>query len=85
MSFKIYAILANRNRECSNVEDFADVPIEILPDMLQSIHKYSQFWRSDQWWIGKDGNYVEPLSVVYEILRNWDKALSLYESLGNPK
>ncbi|KAL9183112.1 hypothetical protein ACHAXT_004899 [Thalassiosira profunda] len=82
---KVYAVLASRNRENSNVQHFADTPVEVLPDMLQSIQSYSRYWSSDEWKPGKNVHHVEPLSLVCEILRNWDKALSVYESLGNPK
>ena len=45
---KIYSVLSSRNRDCSNVEHFEDVPVELLPDMLQSIQRYSHYQMGDQ-------------------------------------
>ena len=63
---KIYSVLSSRNRECSNVGHFDDVPVELLPDMLDPIQQYSKYH------IGKDtpgqaSRDVNPLSLVYEI------------------
>lgn len=70
---KIYHVLSSRNKECSNVQHLDDVPIEFLPDMLGSIQQYSDYSKSGD---------IGALSVVYETMRMWDKAFSVYESLG---
>ena len=76
---KIYRILSHRNRECSNVQHFSDVPIELLPEMLTSIQQYSEYHLGDNRLPDQDDRDVKSLSVVYEIMRKWDQAISLYE------
>lgn len=77
---KIYSILSFRNSKGSNVQHFDDVPVEFLPDMLGSIQQYSKYHLEDTAPI-QGNNDVKPLSLVYEIMRRWDKSLSVYESL----
>ena len=82
MQKKIYSVLSSGNRESSNVHHFDDVPIELLPEMLTSIQKYSNYH------VGanappKDNRDVKTLSVVYEIMRKWDQVISVYESLSS--
>ena len=78
---KIYSILSARNRECSNVQYLDDVPVEFLPDMLSSIQLYSEYHLRDKA-PPKHSKDVKTLSVVYEILRHWEKAFSVYEALS---
>ena len=40
---KVYSVLSSRNRRCSNVGHFDDVPVELLPDMLRTIQQYSNY------------------------------------------
>jgi hypothetical protein len=82
---KIYSILSSRNRECSNVQHFSDVPVEFLPDMLGSIQEYSDYHAGDKAPPKHDEDYVEALSVVYEIMRFWNEAFSVYEALGSAR
>ena len=79
---KICHVLSFRNRECSNVKHFDDVPIEFLPDMLTSIQQYSEYHLGESA-PARDGEHVNSLSVVYEVMRFWDKVISVYESLSN--
>ena len=81
---KIYSILSARNRKCSNsnVLYFSDVPVEFLPDMLISIQQYSGYYTGYNA-PPKHHKHAESLSVVYEVMRRWDKVISVYESLGN--
>ena len=76
---KIYSVLSLRNRETSNVKHFENVPVEILPDMLESIEYYSNY--SSGSGIIQHIRHVHPLSLVYEICRHWDEALAMFESL----
>jgi hypothetical protein len=80
---KIYSILSVRNRKCSNsnVLYFSDVPVEFLPDMLISIQQYSRYYSGNNA-PPKHHKHVEALSVVYEVMRRWDKVISVYESLS---
>lgn len=77
---KIYSLLSSRNRQCSNTKAFGDVPLEFLPDMLSSIQGYSKYHLGDDS-PDEDTSDTKALSVVYEIMRWWDKAISLYELL----
>ena len=66
----------------SNVRYFDDVPLEFLPDMLGLIQQNripSSGYRAPS----KENLDVEPISIVYEIVRRWDKALSTYESFSS--
>jgi hypothetical protein len=78
---KIYAVLSSRNIECLNAQHFDDVPVEFLPDMLRSVQQYSEYHLGDNA-PPKDNEDVNSLSVVYEVMRWWDKAFSVYESLS---
>jgi len=85
-SKKIFIALSSRNRNGSNIQHLTGVPIEILPEMLSSVQKYSDYHLSrcpDHNTPGRDNDDVTALSVVYEIMRKWDKALSVYESLSS--
>jgi len=81
---KIYSVLSKRNRELSNVGHFEDVPVEILPNMLHSIQRYSHYRVGDQD-ISQGSGDVKPLSIVYEVCRNWDESLSAFEALSLSK
>ena len=78
---KIYSILSSRNRNCSNVDHFEDLPVELLPDMLVSIQKYADYHVPDHTPHQAD-NDVTPVSIVFEILQRWDKSLAVFEALS---
>ena len=78
---KIYRVLSARNRECSNVQHFGDLPVEILPEMLASVEQYSDYHVGDKAPPRHDED-VSSLSMVYEITRFWDKSFSLFEALS---
>ena len=80
---KIYYIISERNRKCSNVQHFYDLPVNFLPDMLGSIQEYSEYHAGEKAPPKDDEDYVEALSVVYEIMRFWNEAFSVYELLSN--
>ena len=79
---KIYSVLSLRNRDFSNVKHFEDVPVETLPYMLQSIQEYSNY-RDGGADISQVRGHVNPLSIVYEICRNWEDSLAVFESLSS--
>ena len=79
---KIYNVLSARNRIRSNVEHFEDVPFELFPDMVVSIEDYSDYHIEDDT-PDQDDNDVNPLSIVYEMCRQWDESLSVFESLSS--
>mmetsp|Transcript_18029 Transcript_18029/g.30432 ORF Transcript_18029/g.30432 Transcript_18029/m.30432 type:complete len:156 (+) Transcript_18029:3-470(+) len=64
---KIYSLLSSRNATMSNVQHFGNIDLKILPIMLEAVQKYA-----------KNVNFLEvkPLSIVYEVMRKWDKALT---------
>ena len=78
---KIYNVLSERNRECSNVQHFGDLPVEILPEMLASVEQYSDYHVGESA-LARHDEDVSSLSMVYEITRFWDKSVSLFEALS---
>jgi len=79
---KIYSVLSSRNRDCSNVKHFEDVPVELLPDLLDSIQQYSNY-HLDAAAPPEDDSDIKPLSVVYEICRHWEEVYSVYEVVNS--
>lgn len=79
---KIYNILARRHLEMSNVQHFDDIDIKQLPDILAAVQRYAidpPFGAL----IFEVNREVKSLSIIFEIMRKWDKALSLYKTLGD--
>ena len=72
---KIYSLLSIRNKRISNAQHFGDMDINLLPRLLEVVQKYSRL-------TGEDEDYVKALSIVYEIMRRWDKVSPLYKPLG---
>ena len=66
---KLYSILSARNRDGRNVDhlnaEFGDDYCKFVPLVLDSVSRYSR--KSISVW----GRAEEPLSILYEILRNW--------------
>ncbi len=63
-----------------NVQDFVDIDVKLLPNILEAVQKYSGLAKEDDDY--HDYDYVETLSVVYEVMRRWDKVSPLFKSLG---
>jgi len=85
---KIYTVLSSRNRDCSNVKYFENVPVELLPDMLHSVQKYSTYHvpeteEDKKYTPNKNDKHVTPLSIVYEVCRHWDESLAVFEALSS--
>jgi len=78
---KIYSILSSRNKDNSNVGHFKDIQVKLLPNMLHSIHKYSNYHEGEG--ICQVRGHVQPLSVVYEICRNWEESIAIFEALSS--
>ena len=76
---KIYKV-SSRNRELSNVEHFDDIHVKLLPKMLSSIQEYSNYQDDN---ISQDRGHVHPLSIVYEICRNWEESIAVFEALSS--
>ena len=79
---KIYTVLSTGNITCSNFQQLEDAPIEVLPTLLTSIQQYSTYH------IGNTApnqyyDDVSSLSLVYEVMRYWEPAVSVFESIGN--
>jgi len=79
---KVYRLLSSRNITLSNVKNFGDIDVKILPNMLEAVEKYHNAVREYNENAHPRISCVEPLSIVYEIMRKWDKAFPLYKSLG---
>ncbi len=71
---KIYSILSSRNKTISNVQHFDDIDVKLLPNVLESVQRYSKY--ATRW----HKHESKPLSIVYEVMRKWDKAFPLYKS-----
>ncbi len=77
---KIYTVLSVGNEDCENVQEVKEAPLEALPIMLKSIQDYSNYH------VGSNNpdqleSYVQPLSVVYEIMRGWEEVVSHFETM----
>ena len=79
---RIYRILSGRNIEQSNVKYFDDVPVELLPGMMGSIQQYSEYHYVGYQMHDQDDGDCHVLSIVYEVMRRWDKVFSVYEALN---
>jgi hypothetical protein len=69
---KIYKLLSSRNNSVSNVEHFDDIDVTLLPQIVEAVQKYANM----------SMDYVNDLSIVYEVMRKWDKAFPLYKLGG---
>ena len=72
---KIYGLLSYRNIAMSNVQHFDDIDVNLLPNMVASVQKYANLDEQSQ--VELDYS-VNALSIVYEVMRKWDKAFPLY-------
>ncbi len=72
---KISFILSSRNETTSNVQHFGDIDVKLLPNVLEAVQKYLRLMDGYQ-------DIVVALSVVYEIMRRWDKVSPLFKALG---
>jgi len=86
---KIYMVLSQRNKNSSNVDHFdEDMPVELLPYMLLSIQKYAGYHipntdEENEATPPQDPADVKPLSIMFEILKRWDKSLAVFEALSS--
>ena len=66
----------------SNVQHFDDIDVKLLPLMIKAVQRYaSVVHRHDHQRV--DYCRVEPLSIVYEVMRKWDKVFPLYTNRGD--
>ena len=61
---------------------FDDVLVELLPVILSSIERYSEYHIHDHA-PPQDATDVKPISLMFEILQRWDKSLAVFESLSS--
>jgi len=72
---KIYGLLSSRNETVSNVHDFGGIDVNLLPRVLEAVQKYAIASMD-----GDGDKYrVEALSIVYEVMRRWEKVAALYK------
>ena len=79
---KIYSLLSCRNKTGSNAKHFDDLDVKILPNMLDAVQKYQNHENGHDLSIFRG---AEPLSILFEIMRKWDKVFPLYKSLGEKR
>ena len=75
----IYHLLSSRHKTMSNVQYFGDIDVKLLPNMLAAVQKY---YDASMEYLTNKMTEADSLSIVYEIMRKWDKAFPLYKSLG---
>ena len=89
---KLYKLLSERNKSMStsNVQYFDVIDVKLLPDILEAVQRHEGLaplydthlppcrseYLSDDW-------RVKPLSIVYEVMRKWDKVFPLYTDGGD--
>jgi hypothetical protein len=81
---KIYRLLSQRNKSTSmsNVQYFDDIDVNLLPSILEAVQRYASVVHPfDRHRAGYCR--VKPLSIVYEVMRKWDKVFPLYTDGGN--
>jgi hypothetical protein len=82
---KLYRLLSERNKSMStsNVQHFDEIDVKILPFMLKAVQTYASV--VPHTYDRHRAGYcrVEPLSIVYEVMRKWDKVFPLYTDGGN--
>lgn len=69
---KIYELLSSRHESVSNVQHFGDIDVNVLPHMVEAMQKFSSFQ------VEANVDNVRGLSIVYEVMRKWDKVFSLF-------
>ncbi|KAK1739029.1 leucine-rich repeat protein [Skeletonema marinoi] len=82
--WKLYSLLSIRNQSMSNVKHFGDIDVKILPNMLEAMQRYHNavsVYNANAHSFRRNFE-VEPVSIVYETLRKWDKVMQLCKSLG---
>ena len=79
---KIYNLLYSRNKSLSNVQHFDGIDVQILPNMVEAVQRYSGII-SEQCEGEVEQHYnAEDLSIVYEVMQKWDNVFSLYDEMG---
>ncbi len=73
---KIYKLLSERNKSTSmsNVQYFDDIDVKLLPSIIEAVQRYAGVVNPDE----DDHCRVKALSIVYEVMRKWDKVFPLY-------
>ncbi|KAK1739091.1 leucine-rich repeat protein [Skeletonema marinoi] len=81
---KVYKLLSIRNQSMSNVKHFGNIDVKILPNMLEAMQRYhnAASVHNANAHLFRRNFDVEPVSIVYETLRKWDKVMELCKSLG---
>ena len=80
---KIYSLLYDRHvrENLSNTQYFSDIDVKLLPNMLAAIQKYGIIWVtvfSSQFAPDIPEKRTESVSIVYEVMRKWEKVFNLY-------
>jgi hypothetical protein len=74
---KIYNLLSERNKSIStsNVQHFDDIDVKLLPVILKTVQRYESAANATT---SNNNCRVKALSIVYEVMRKWDKVFPLY-------
>jgi len=78
---KIYSKLSTLDVEKSVFPQLRDIPVKLVPNLLCSIQKYSEYHLDKSYNNVRDATDVQPLSIVYKLTRNRIKELSVFEAI----
>eukprot|EP00984_Skeletonema_dohrnii_P026649 scaffold16013_cov84-Skeletonema_dohrnii-CCMP3373.AAC.2 len=70
---KLYGLLSLRNIVQTNVQYFGEIDVNLLPHILEVVQKYAIASMDG------DKHHVKALSIVYEVMRRWEKVSPLYK------
>ena len=79
---KIYKLLSSRHESMSNVQHFGDIDVNVLPHMVEAVQKYASFQEEADVEVDAEtgAHYnVAALSIVYEVMRKWNKVFPVYD------
>jgi hypothetical protein len=76
---KIYKLLSSRHKSMSNAQHFGDTDVNVLPHMVEAVQKYAE---PDTDYTGYVAGIplLPALSIVYEVMRKWDKVFPVYDT-----
>jgi hypothetical protein len=76
---KIYKLLSSRHKSMSNAQHFGGTDVNVLPHMVEAVQKYAE---PDTDYTGYVAGIplLPALSIVYEVMRKWDKVFPVYDT-----
>lgn len=75
---KIYSALSSYHRHGDQASILGDLPIECFPDFIVAVQECSRY-HFDEKYLDRNSDVADPLSIIFVTMKNWSKALSLFE------